>query len=109
MAAIALHPQLDVIAPAIAFSSSGCHRVSPFSDAAAAVRVVPVLPGAELRALVTDGGPPVVVFDKRGTADPVAVIEALHAGVIATVHGPSVRVLLAHVDAVLRRVQQLAA
>jgi hypothetical protein len=98
-----------VIAPAIAFTSSDRHRATAFTDPDAAVRVVPVLPRAELLPLVNDGGPPVVVFDKRGTADPRAMVDALHAGVTATVHGPSVRVLLAHVDAVLRRLVPVAA
>jgi hypothetical protein len=109
MATIALHPQLEVIAPAIAFTSGGRHHAAHFTDPDATVRVVPMLPGAELLPLVADGGPPIVVFDKRGTADPLAVIAALHAGVVATVHGPSVRVLLAHVDAVLRRLVPAAA
>ena len=109
MAIIALLEQLHVIAPAIAFTSDGRHRASTFADRRASVRVVPVLPAADLAALAGDDGPPVIVFDKRGTADPTVVIDALRAGVITTVHGPSVRVLLAHVDAVLRRLLPLAA
>ena len=100
---VAVDPELWSLAPARAFTSDGRYEAVPVGDPTATLRVVPLRPTDELRSVVETSALPVVVFARRGPAEGAAVVSALRAGVVTIVDGPSVRVLVAHLDAVLRR------
>jgi hypothetical protein len=100
---LGLDGELWSIAPALAFTSDGRYAAVDADDPTAAVRIVPLRSPDELAAMTAASPVPVIVFERRGAADGRAVADTFSAGVAAIVDGPSVKVLVAHIDAVLRR------
>lgn len=101
---VALAPEVTGLGPGLELTSRGRFSCDVDVDDADVHIVAPAAPAhlSELRATL----PPtadLLVVDPRGGCPPDLVTDSLNAGASAFVSGASYRVLVAHVDAVVRR------
>jgi DNA-binding response OmpR family regulator len=106
---VALVGELADLAAALSFSSDGRYEACTETSSEEAAIVVSPMPVTTLRAFVRSSTVPVLVFDRRGSLRAEEIVALLNAGISTHVSGPSVRVLIAHLDATLRRLEQASA
>jgi hypothetical protein len=96
---IGLAEELRGLGASLRYTSDGRYTTSDLNSSSSVIRVVAPMAPHELAALLITSSTPIIVLDRRVSCAPSQVAAMFSSGASAYVPGPSVRLLLARIDA----------